>query len=73
MLGRKEIWYFGFAAMAVMLGAALAVDRPGSLMGFAAVLTPICGGLYGGALGKLWVESRNGSGGGSVPSASGSK
>lgn len=59
-MGRKERFYFGAAIFFAGLGFILALVRLEALLGFAAVLTPICAGLYGGALGKLWVEKRNG-------------
>ncbi len=66
MLGKREVWYFGAALMFAAGGFVLALTKPDSLVGYAAVLTPVCGGLYGGGLGKLWIKqngiSRNGVG-----------
>ena len=62
-MGRKERFYFGAAILFAGLGFTLAMLKMEALLGFAAVLTPICGGLYGGALGKLWIEKRANGGG----------
>ncbi len=68
MLGRREVWYFGAALVFAAGGFVLALVKPDSLVGYAAVLTPVCGGLYGGALGKLWITLKNGSKQVGVPS-----
>lgn len=60
--------FFAFAALATAIGGVLAYVKPDSLIGYAAVLTPICSGLYGGGAMKAWAESRNGSNG-SAPSS----
>ena len=56
-MGHKERYYFGAAILFAMMGFVLGYFKPEAQMGFAAILSPICIGLYGGALGKLWVES----------------
>ena len=68
MLGRREVWYFGAALVFAAGGFVLGLVKPDSLVGYAAVLTPVCGGLYGGALGKLWITLKNGSKQVGVPS-----
>ena len=59
-MGHKERFYYGAGILFATMGFVLAYFAPGSLGGFAAVLTPICLGLYGGGLGKLWIEGKNG-------------
>jgi hypothetical protein len=56
-MGNKERYYFGYAIFIALLAAGLAILAPGSLIGFASVTGPLSAALYGGALGKLWVES----------------
>jgi hypothetical protein len=60
-MGRIERWYFGLGVLVVLLGFVLALKAPGALGGFAGVVGTIAVPLYGGALGKLYVE-RNGNG-----------
>ena len=55
-MGHIERWYFSLGVMVVWLGAILAWYKPASLGGFATVVGAIAVPLYGGALGKLWVE-----------------
>lgn len=56
-MGQKERYYYGAGILFATMGFVLAYFAPGSLGGFAAVLTPICLGLYGGGLGKLYIEA----------------
>lgn len=58
MLGRKEVWYFGAALLFGASGFVLAFVRTEALLGYAAVLSPICAGLYGGAAMKVYSEKR---------------
>lgn len=60
-LGSKERYYFGVAIFVIALGFVLAHTAPDTLGGFAAIVGTIAVPLYGGALGKLWVE-KNGNG-----------
>jgi hypothetical protein len=60
MLGRSERWYFGMGVLVVTLGFVLALKAPNALGGFAGVVGAIAVPLYGGALGKIFVESRSG-------------
>ena len=62
MLGKKESFYFGAAILFAMMGFVLGYFKPEAQMGFAAILVPICGGLYGGGIGKLWMELKHGNG-----------
>jgi len=57
-MGQKERWYFGFGLLVVVFGFVLALRAPQSLGGFAGVVGAIAVPLYGGALGKLFVESQ---------------
>ena len=59
-MGRIERWYYGLGVLVVGLGFVLALKAPQSLGGFAGVVGAIAVPLYGGALGKLFVETRNG-------------
>ena len=68
-MGRKERWYFGFGVFVIGCGMVIAHTAPAALATFSALVGSIAVPLYGGALGKLWVETRNG-GSGSAPSAS---
>lgn len=61
-MGNKERWYFGLGILTVLFGFILAHTAPDTLGGFATVVGATFVPLYGGALGKLWVESRNGNG-----------
>ena len=62
-MGRIERWYFGLGVLVVGLGFILALKAPGSLGGFAGVVGTIAVPLYGGALGKLFIETKaNGNG-----------
>ena len=61
-MGRKERYYFGAAILFAAMGFVLGYLKPEAQIGFAAILSPICIGLYGGALGKLWAEMKNGNG-----------
>jgi hypothetical protein len=61
-MGRKERWYWGLGLLVILCGLLLAYTAPGTLMGFAAVVGAIGVPLYGGALGKLYVEMKNGNG-----------
>lgn len=60
MLGRSERWYFGLGVLVVTLGFTLALKAPNSLGGFAGVVGAIAVPLYGGALGKIFIEAKNG-------------
>lgn len=63
MLGKKEVWYFGFAVLSISYGFFIALKDPAALTGYAAILGTVTVPLYGGALGKVWAEARsNGNG-----------
>ena len=55
-MGSKERWYWGLGVLMTALGFIMAHTSPEALGGFAAVLSPICLGVYGGGLAKLWAE-----------------
>ena len=59
-MGRKERFYFGFGVFVIACGTLIAHTAPGALGSFGAVVGAIAVPLYGGALGKLWLEVRNG-------------
>lgn len=61
-MGSKEKWYFGFGVFVIGCGTLIAHTAPGALSAFGGVVGAIAVPLYGGALGKLWVESRVGNG-----------
>lgn len=62
-MGRKERYYFGLGILVIIAGTVIAHTAPDALGGFAAVVGAIAVPLYGGALGKLWAETRNGANG----------
>jgi hypothetical protein len=58
--GKKSAAYIGIGAIEATFGFVLALKSPGSLAGFAGVLTAINVPLYGGGILAKWAERDNG-------------
>lgn len=51
--------FFGFAVLCAVLGGLIVYFKPDGAMGFAAILTPVCAGFFGGGATKAWAESKS--------------